>query len=440
MWITPKSADGLETFSRLISMLEYNLRGMKPVGSKDIYEAKALSLISSGDLDIVIALYLPIIGSFAFAIFVALVNQSRQQQPSTHLHGPLFARLQLTSGQFAKGVEALEAVGLIKTYYRKEEQAQHFIYGLYAPKDPASFFQDPLLLGTLRKYLGEEEVLAIHQKYKVASQFEGFEDVSSGFSEFFHPDFADPIYSESSLKALAHAPGKIRTAFDYAEFRTTLNDLGYESVELSKKDIQLIERYASLYGIAGEQMGIIVSKCLNLYGNKNERIDYAKLESCCIMNLKYMPAASNKGKPSEVTSDSLIASKIKMMDETPPMQFLTYLQGNRKPAKSDIKLLNVLALEMGLPDPAINALVDYVLQTNHNVLSSAYCEKLAAFLVREGVMTSRDAMDKLTKSRNKPKKANVVKHEQETPIPATETENEEQLEDVSSFLKELYGE
>ena len=440
MWITPKSADGLETFARLMLSAEYNLMRMKPVGSKDIYEAKALSLISSGDLDIVIALYLPIIGSFAFAIFVALVNQSREEHPTAHPHGPLFARLQLTSGQFAKGIEALEAVGLLKTYYRKEENNQHFIYGLYAPKDPASFFQDPLLLGTLRKYLGEQEVLAIHERYKVQSQFEGFEDVSSGFSEFFHPDFADPIYSESALKALAHEPGKIRTAFDYDEFRSALNDLGYEAVELSKKDIQLIERYASLYGIAGEQMGIIVSKCLNLYGPKNERIDYQKLENSCIMNLKYMPASSSRGKPSEVSSDSLIASKIKMMDETPPMQFLTFLQGNRKPAKTDIKLLNVLALEMGLPDPAINALVDYVLQTNHNVLSSAYCEKLAAFLVREGVQTARDAMDKLTKSRNKPKKTPITKPVQETPVSEETSESEENLEDVSSFLKELYGE
>ena len=96
---------------------------MKPVGSKDIYEAKALSLISSGDLDIVISLYLPIIGSFAFAIFVALVNQSRIEEQTTHEHGPLFARLQLTSGQFVKGIEALEAVGLLKTFYRKEGSA-----------------------------------------------------------------------------------------------------------------------------------------------------------------------------------------------------------------------------------------------------------------------------------------------------------------------------
>ena len=412
---------------------------MKPVGSKDIYEAKALSLISSGDLDIVISLYLPIIGSFAFAIFVALVNQSRIEEQTTHEHGPLFARLQLTSGQFVKGIEALEAVGLLKTFYRKEEKVQHYIYGLYAPKDPSSFFQDPLLLGTLRKYLGEEEVLAIHKKYKVESQFEGFEDVSSGFSEFFHPDFADPIYSESALKALAHQPGKIRTAFDYAEFRGALNDLGYEAVELSKKDIQLIERYASLYGIDGEQMGIIVSKCLNLYAPKNERIDYKKLETSCMMNVKYMPTTSNKGKSSAVSSSSLIASKIKMMDEMPPVQYLTILQGNRKPAKSDIKLLNVLAVEMGLPDPAINALVDYVLQTNNNVLSSAYCEKLAAFLVREGVQTSRDAMDLLVKSKKKQKKTVVIKGSDNAPEPTKTNEPDDLEEEVAEFLKELYG-
>ena len=441
MWITPKSADGLETFSRLISMLEYNLRGMKPVGSKDIYEAKALSLISSGDLDIVIALYLPIIGSFAFAIYSSLVSESKNETMKHSEHGPLFAKLQLTSGQFYKGIEALEAVGLIKTYFRNEENVNHFVYGLYAPKDPSSFFQDPLLLGTLRLYLGEEEVLNINQKYKKVPRFDGFEDISIGFTEFFHPDFSDPVYTKNTLTGVAHVPGKIRITFDQSEFVSALGELGLGSINLSRQEIENIEKYASLYCIGGEQMALIVSKCLDIYAPKETRLNYDKLGNCCMMNVKFLGSTALRGKRSQISSETPIAVKTKMMDEYSPIDFLSVLQGNHKPSNADMKLINVLTLEIGLPYPAINALIDFVLQNNNNVLSAAYCEKLAAYLVREGVQTARDAMNALYKTRNrsKTKQDNEIVQEDTSRTKPEDADTIEKKKKVALLMEQLYG-
>ena len=76
----------------------------------------------------------------------------------------------------------------------------------------------------------------------------------------------------------------------------------------------------------------------------------------------------------------------------PPASWLAVLQNGHKPADSDLKILESLSLNLGLPNPVINALVDFVLQKNDNILSKAYIEKIGAALAREGVKTSLDAM------------------------------------------------
>ena len=82
----------------------------------------------------------------------------------------------------------------------------------------------------------------------------------------------------------------------------------------------------------------------------------------------------------------------------PPASWLAVLQNGHKPADSDLKILESLSLNLGLPNPVINALVDFVLQKNDNILSKAYIEKIGAALAREGVKTSLDAMTCLPKN------------------------------------------
>lgn len=418
----------------------YNNRRMRPVGSQDLYQVQAMSIVSDFDIDVLTNLYLPLIGASAFAIYVAFVRKSRKQSPMVEeTHAPLMARLQLTTGQFRKGVEALEAVGLVKSYIKKNGQPG-FLYALYAPKDPSSFFNDPLLLGTLRRYIGEEETERIHAQYQLIGNLEGYEDVSCGFSEFFHPDFNDPVYSQQGFAAVGHHSGRIATDFDYSSFAAGLQELGFQQKLLGKRELVLIERYASLYGIEGKEMAIIIAKCIDMGKPINHRVDFAAVEKQCATSIRFIAQSMRKSSPSNVSSSTPLASKIKMMDEVTPIQFLTFLQGMKKPAKADIKIVNTLATEIGLSNAAINALIDYVLQTNNNVLSSAYCEKLGAFLVREGVETSRDAMDKLMSTKKKTGKPAVYAGAS-APLPPQSNVEEptSEEEEFNELLSELYG-
>ena len=69
-----------------------------------------------------------------------------------------------------------------------------------------------------------------------------------------------------------------------------------------------------------------------------------------------------------------------------------------------MKIINDISKKFQLPNAVINALIDYVLATNDNILARALTEKIAASLAREGVTTAIDAMNYLKKIRKRGKK------------------------------------
>ena len=102
-------------------------------------------------------------------------------------------------------------------------------------------------------------------------------------------------------------------------------------------------------------------------------------------------------RPSLNNGNTDLAKKINLMESKSPKDYLTIIQNGTKPADADIRLINDLSKNYHLPNPVINAVVDYVLTKADNVLSRAYAEKVAASLVRENARTAVDAMNYLRK-------------------------------------------
>ena len=84
-----------------------------------------------------------------------------------------------------------------------------------------------------------------------------------------------------------------------------------------------------------------------------------------------------------------------MFKSKSPKAFLGILQNGTKPALPDLRLIEDIAIKFQLNNGVINALIDYVLTSNNNVLSRALCEKIAASIAREGVQTALDTMNYL---------------------------------------------
>ena len=133
-----------------------------------------------------------------------------------------------------------------------------------------------------------------------------------------------------------------------------------------------------------------------------------------------------------------LAQKVNLMEETAPAKYLSILQNGAKVAPSDLALLHDISLNYGLENSVINALVDYVLSMNDNVLSRPYVEKVAASLARQGVSSAYEAMEYLrsiaAKQRN-PRNAKKTTAK----LSIKESVNEEEEEEALSW-DEIVGE
>ena len=421
---------------------------MKTVGPKDFYEVKRMNQISDLEWGYASDFYLPLLGPVPFAVYRMLYDDESANNGNASTHDKLFRKAQVSSGEFYHALECLEALALVKTYVNDEGGLHYFVYALYAPKQPKSFFKDVLLVGTLKKYIGEDAVKKLREKYKAPKVLPVFKDVSTTFSAVYHPDFNDPVYGTNpSDSDVVGGELAINTDFNLPAFLANLANYGIKGESLNSDEKASIAKYGILYSITPKAMAEIIANRYDGNAKYGERVDFKKVESDCLdtMEFKYL---RGEREDSQVSGDSALAAKIRMMDKSSPIRFLSYLQGNTKPIPSDASIALYLSKDLKLPNGAVNALIDYALQTNDNILNRTFCEKTAAGMLREGVKNARDAMDYLNgirKKRNgikKNKQSAKVAYE-DTPTNVSEEkpveQEEEAEEDFDTLMAKFYN-
>ncbi|MDO5330242.1 MAG: hypothetical protein Q4F15_02260 [Bacillota bacterium] len=412
---------------------------MKSVTGKDLYEVRKMGLYSSSSLSYLSDFYGPLIGASGLGCYLTLLNDPTSLGAgSLKSHDYLFTKSMLSPGELYKAMESLEGAGLLRSFLKSEKNVRYFVYELYPPKTPEDFSSDVLLSGTLRKYIGEADYEEIVSKYRTPEALSGFDEVTATFQNVFRPDFDDPAYKPREEKLLSERSSRIKTDFDFAAFNSFVQKNGIEESSLSKSERKHIAGLANLYGISPESLGEMAVSSFDPKAEFGHRLDLEKLDSLAKDSYRFPYLRGKKGS-SQVSGDSALATKIKMMDQMTPTAWLTLLSGNRRPPESDLRIIQNLSLNLGVPSPVINAVVDYVLATNDNILSALSCEKLSMALVREGVDNARDAMESLNSisvrraEKRKQGKTGYKKTYTEKPVP---TPKEEKREDEEEYSEE----
>ena len=409
----------------------------------DIFIAKRKSLIADYDRETIFNLYQPLIGAIASALYFSLVYEAKNQKiTSVSTHEQLLVRMQITTQEFLKARGLLEAVGLLKTYLDgAKEDIKTYTYEVFAPKTPKSFFEDTLLYGLLIKYIGEKDANRMKSIYNEdVSEATGTE-ISKSFGEEFHPDFTDPVFSKAMKTSnnRGRKTAKIDSEFNYDRFFETLASISpINKDSLTKKELKEIERLCALYGVDEISAANIVAHLYDSTQSKGNRIDFKQMSEMLQSETNYSFLSSMKRKETNrVSSDTDLANKINLMETLSPTEYLTVLQNGASPAGSDLRLIEDLSAKFKLTPGVINALIDFVLAANNNVLSRAYCEKIAASLAREGITTVIDAMNYLKKVRKSSKKKPSPKSNIESKNDIIENEETPTNEDEDVSWDEL---
>ena len=292
------------------------------------------------------------------------------------------------------------------------------------------FVNDVLMYGALCSCIGEEEAMKLRKRFTLGELPEDLEEVTIAFPDYF------PI-SKIKPDALKKKEKKANTGFDAVAFHKELMKLGLAENALMDEEVETIGKLAALYHLDEKTMASYVAECLTVYRSGRARLNQKQLEQKCQQTVPFSYLRPEQAKKSDVSGDSLVAQQIALADSVTALQFLSYLQNGHKPASADVKLVQRLSVEIGLPDPVISILLSYALQMNDNILSSSYCEKVGASLQRAGCQTARDAVDYLYKSskRKKKKPSPVVTDE---PVSPKEEAVVEPKEDVDALLDDLF--
>ena len=283
---------------------------MKTVGPKDFYEVKRMNQISDLEWGYASDFYLPLLGPVPFAVYRMLYDDESANNGNASTHDKLFRKAQVSSGEFYHALECLEALALVKTYVNDEGGLHYFVYALYAPKQPKSFFKDVLLVGTLKKYIGEDAVKKLREKYKAPKVLPVFKDVSTTFSAVYHPDFNDPVYGTNpSDSDVVGGELAINTDFNLPAFLANLANYGIKGESLNSDEKASIAKYGILYSITPKAMAEIIANRYDGNAKYGERVDFKKVESDCLdtMEFKYL---RGEREDSQVSGDSALAAKI----------------------------------------------------------------------------------------------------------------------------------
>lgn len=417
---------------------------MKYAKQEDWLEIRLGSIISDYDRRLLTILYQPLIGYTSLAVYFTLwAEHDRKAYQEICTHDNLFTFMQISASEFQKAKEKLEAVGLLRTYYREDKDVCYFVYTLYAPKQPGDFFEDPLFSGLYEKYLGHKEATKIARTFTTNHDYSNLTEISSSFSSVFLPDLDDPCYSKATTLSKGSKRkkvyGDIKCEFDFGTFFDVLkNKYGFASEKIfTAKEKKEIERVATLFGLDGSSMADVVNRTYyrDADGKAIFRLDL--LKKYCQDELSFPSMGKIKGTKSQVTSTSKIAKKIELLESMSCYDYLRIKQNMTEPVSSDIALIDRLSSKLKLPPSVINTLVDYVLDVKDNTLPASFTEKIGASLARANITNALDAMNFLNKKRYK-KSSPTEEITTETSNGEEDNENEENI-DLDQLIRRLKG-
>ena len=409
----------------------------------DSYRVINKSIITEYEKRLIVNLYQPIIGPVAVSVYFTFLSELDKMENLSGIYTHHHLMITLKSGLdiIKKAQTSLEAVGLIKTFIKVNDNQNDYVYELYSPMSPNEFFNHPVLNVVLYNNIGDKEYNELINFYKKPRvDMKEFIDISSKLNTTYKST-SNLNSKREDLKEKeilgTNAEGNID--FDIIISSIPKNILSDKT--FNKKTKELINNLAFVYDIDSLRM----IEFVRLSIDDNGMINKEKL----ILNIrKYYDFNTNGSLPTLIyrtqpeylkqnyNDTSNRGKMLYVFENTTPYDFLMGKNKGIKPTSRDLKLLEYLAVELKMKPAVINVLIDYVLRINDNKLNKSYVEAIAAGWIRSGIETASKAMERAEKEHKKNKKQ-VFTHKNEEKIPVWFNEKNESINITEEEKTEL---
>ena len=378
------------------------------------------TILTDFDKKVLITFYEPIIGHLGVSLYLTLWNDLEGiNQVSRELnHHHLMSILKCPLNAIKEAREVLEAVGLIKTYF-KAGDVNSYIYELYSPLSPTEFLNHPILNVVLYDNIGDSEyeyLKKLYQKLKIDTK--DYTDVSKKIDEVYVSQSDIPVFEsiERSVNDIS--------CNDQVDFDLIISSIPKGIINeraFNKKTKELINQLAFIYKIDSLKMMELIRSVLNEYGMIDKTALRQASRKMYQFNNGALPTLIYRSQPeylkTPVGDNSMRGKIIRAFESINPVDFLRNKYRGVKPTTADIKIIEMLVIDLEMPPAVVNVLLDYVLRKNNNRLSRAYIETIAGQWKRAGLKNAREAMDFAEKENNKlTKKLSNKEHTSNEPV------------------------
>ena len=405
---------------------------MQTILPADIYMVVNKTVITSTDRKIITMLYQPIIGHVATSLYFTLCDDLDKREVMseelTHYHLMMTMQLKLESIVIAR--EKLEAIGLLKTFFKKEN-VNTYVYQLYSPLSAAEFLNHPILNVVLYNNLGKKEYQKVVLYFKIPRiNLKDYQEITKQFDEVFTPVPGNSITENDDI---ADTNKNRPTLMHQIDFNLLISSIPESMISPNcfNNDVkELINNLSYAYGIDDLTMQGIVRDSLNERGlidknelRKNARNYYQFEQGGRLPTLIYTTQPEYLRSPTGDVSNW--AKMVYTFETVTPYDYLKSKYKNGEPSARDLRLIESLLTDMKLKPGVVNVLIAYVLKINNQKLSKNYVETIAGQWKRLNIETVEDAMHLSEKEHKRVKKkleANkktkpVETKQKEAPVP-----------------------
>ena len=418
----------------------------KTILPADTYTVINKTVLKEFDRKLITMLYQPIIGYTATSLYFTLIDDldKREVMSDDLTHHHLMSTMQLKLEKIVIARKKLEAVGLLRTYFKKDQASNNnYVYLLYSPMPASEFLNHPILNIVLYNNLGKTEYDKIVDFFKVPRiHLKDFEDITCRFDQVFSPVSGNVFIENENIMKEVTSKIRIEPKIDFDLLISSIPSNMVSPRCFNDDTKELINSLAYTYGIDDYAMQGLVRNSLNEKG----LVDKIELRKSCrnfyqFENNGKLPTLIYSKQPEYLKAPegdhSKWAKMVYTFESVTPYDFLRSKYKTGEPSLRDLRLIESLLVDQKMNPGVVNVLIAYVLKINNQKLTKSYVDTIAGQWKRLNIETVEEAM-KISEKEHKKLKRQLESKNKNQMVKSKATTKEEVVPDW--FDKELKNE
>ena len=361
----------------------------------DIFTVINRTILHNSDRKNLSMLYQPIVGAMAINLYFTYWTYLDKFEYMTQIatYKQLINYMGVSLREVKDSRKYLEAVGLIKTYVKKNDVNKEYIIELFSPQPAYEFFGNPLLCTALYTSLGPTDYNKTKNLYKIPNNdLSDYQNISVSFQDMFQ-SCQNIIVDNESIRKRNYLTVGVNCNIDIDSILRS-----FPNINATDEIKDTLVKLAYIYNFNSSVITQLLRESINSKRvlDKNTLIknfnNYYKFE-----HNNTLPKITKLTQPLDQRKEDLKGDKkskqIYIYENIDPITYLC--KKNKVKFLSDIyiEMINHLIFDIGLNPGVINVLIDYVIKVNDNKINKNFVEAIANEWKRNDIYTVEQAMD-----------------------------------------------